>query len=44
MQYGRDIDQNVKNCTFQSLCESHCTCIMVYSAYYLISVVVDNTE
>ena len=25
MQYGRYIDQNVKNCTFQSLCESHCT-------------------
>ena len=25
MQYGRDIDQNVKNRTFQSLCESHCT-------------------
>ena len=24
MQYGRDIDQNVKNRTFQSLCESHC--------------------
>ena len=26
MQYGRDIDQN-KNCTFQSLCESHCICV-----------------
>ena len=24
MQYGRDIDQNVKNRTSQCLCESHC--------------------
>ena len=29
MQYGRDIDQNVKNRTFQSLCESHCTLKLV---------------
>ena len=27
MQYGRDIDQNMKNSTFQSLSESHCIAV-----------------
>ena len=34
MQYGRDIDQNVKNRTFQSLCESHCIIVHEYSTGY----------
>ena len=37
MQYGRDIDQNVKKRTFQSLCESHCIVPSLYRSVLTVS-------